>query len=203
MSQTSGMGFKRSFGVGTKPVFQRDKAFLLAQGGFTLIKTTLAINSIIASGTPGVYDEAARTFAPLTVGKIHANAANNAVAYQIEKGSAFKVGDYFSVNAGAAAYAITAIDTSNAAYDLVTVGTTLGEAVTAGEFAFASTATGATASALPACNGLLYEDSLIVEGILQACSVVIRATVYARRVPYSAEIEALPGLKHIIYSQSF
>lgn len=203
MSQTSGLGFKRTFGIGTIPVYQRDKAFLLAQGGFTLNKTGLVEGQVLLQATPGVFNEADRTFTPLIVGRIYEAAANNATSYKIYKGSALKIGDNFSVNAGAAAYPITNIVKSDPNFDVVTVGTTLGEAVTVGEMAFASSATGATASVLPAINGLLYDETLIVSGIVQAVSVVIRATVYARRAPWSAELAALPGLANIIYSQSF
>jgi hypothetical protein len=53
-------------------------------------------------------------------------AAGDATTYQVEKGSNFKVGDFLG-NA-AKAYAITAIDTSNADYDVLTVDTTIGAA---------------------------------------------------------------------------
>ncbi|MDR1371922.1 MAG: hypothetical protein LBJ17_02175 [Dysgonamonadaceae bacterium] len=58
--------------------------------------------------------------------KVRTAADANATTYQVEKGHNFKVGDFLG-NA-AKAYAITAIDTSNASYDVLTVGTTLGAA---------------------------------------------------------------------------
>ena len=61
--------------------------------------------------------------------------------------------------------------------------------------------TGATASALPAINGLTYDEVIVSSNI--SLSVVIRGTVYARRVPWSAAIEALSGLKQFIYSKSY
>lgn len=202
--QTSGVGFKRTYAGTSIPVYQLDKAFKLVQGGFLLIKTNLAKGLILYRGTPLVYDEAARTATLLGVAKIHANASNSATSYQIEKGSNLLSGNYLAVAPGGAAYAITGIDTSNAAYDTVTVGTTLGVAVTAGEFAFASTATGASAAAFPAINGLLYEETIVEDvAYAQSVSVVQRATVYARRVPYSASLAALSGLDDITYSQSY
>lgn len=182
-----------------------DKAFKVAQGGFVLNKTGLAVGSTIPRGTPLVFNESTRQAVLLSVAVLYANATNIATSYQIAKGSRLKVGDYFAVTPGGAAYAITAIDTtSSTLYDTVTVGTTLGVAVTAGQFAFASTATGATAAALPAINGLLYEETYIEDAAYQqGVSAVIRATVYARRVPYSTALAALPGLAHIIYSQSY
>lgn len=200
--QTSGLGFVRAFGIAGVPVYQRDKGFLLAQGGFALDKTNLVAGQIIPAGTPLIFDETARTAVVGSFGTLYANATNVATTYQIKKGSVLKTGDYFSATPGGTAYAITAIDTSNAAYDVITVGTTLGAALTAGQLFFKSTATGATASALPAFNGLLYDDTTVVAGIAQTVSAVIRAVVYARRVPYSTQLAALSGLDDITYSQS-
>jgi hypothetical protein len=209
--QNSGMGFTRTFAGQSIPVWQRDKALELVQGGFVLQGTFIG-GTIIPAGTPLVFNEATRTATLLHTAVVYANASNTATAYQINKNSNLIVGDYLAVVPGGAAEAITAIDTSNPLYDSVTVGTTLGVAVTAGEFAFASTATGASAAALPAINGLLYEETQVPANIINsedtvqgsyipACSVVIRGTVYARRVPYSTALAAL--LPHIIYSQSY
>lgn len=203
--QTTALGFKRTYAGNSIPVFQLDKAFKVAQGGFVLNKTGLAVGTVIPRGTPLVFNEATRQAIVMSVAAFYANATNTATSYQIAKGSRLKVGDYLAVAPGGAAYAITAIDTtSSTLYDTVTVGTTLGVAVTAGQFAFASTATGATAAAFPAINGLLYEETVIIDAAFQqSVSVVLRGTVYARRVPYSTALAALPGLVHIIYSQSY
>lgn len=200
--QTSGLGFVRAFGVAGIPVYQIDKAFKLVQGGFALDKTNLVAGQILPAGTPLIYDEAARTAVVGTFATLYANATNSATTYQVKKGHIFKNGDYFSATPGGTAYAITAIDTSNTAYDVVTIGTTLGTALTAGQLLFKSTATGTTTSALPAFNGLLYEDTLVKDGFAIAISAVQRATVYARRVPYSSQLAALSGLDDITYSQS-
>ena len=198
-----GMGITREVGSDSIPVWQgTDKDIQLAQGGFLLSATGLADKSLIPAGTPVVFNEATRTAAILGTAVAQANAGATDVTYRVLKGSTLKVGDNFASGAtGGKAYPITAIDTSNVDYDTVTVGTTIG-AVTAGDLLYASTATGATASALPAVNGLLYADTL--SGAGEDVSVVIRGTPYARRVPYSAAIAA--ALKtngaYIIYSQS-
>lgn len=185
------------------PVWQGiGKDIQLAQGGFLLATTGLAKGSIIPAGTPLVFDETNRTATVLPTGLAHANAAANAVNYQVRKGHTLKVGDNFASGAtGGKAYPITGIDTTNVEYDVITVGTTIG-AVTAGDTVYASTATGATASALPAINGRLYDDTVAESG--EDVSAVIRGTVYARRVPNSPAIEA--ALKangaYIIHSQS-
>lgn len=63
--------------------------------------------------------------------KVQADAADNATKIKIYKGSDFKVGDKVFAVEGGKNYAITGIDKSNSAYDEITVGTTLGVALTA------------------------------------------------------------------------
>lgn len=195
------MGYTRTVGASGIPVWQgTGKDIQLAQGGFLLSATGLADDAVIPAGTPLVISESARTASFLAYGVAQANAGGTATDYLVLKGHTFKVGDYLASGAvGGKAYAITAINTSNSAYDTLTVGTTIG-AVTAGDLLYASTATGATASALPALNALLYADSVVKTGFSASVSAVIRGTVYARRVAYNAGIAAL--LDDIIYSQS-
>lgn len=205
MLETGGIGISRYVGTGAIPVWQgTNKDIQLAQGGFALDRTGLSAGDILLAGTPLVFVESTRIATVMHVGIAYANAISSATSYQVKKGSTLKVGDYLATGAtGAAAYAITAIDTTNSAYDTLTVGTTIG-AVTAGATLYASTATGSAASALPAINGLLYEETEVFKtGLQNSVSAVIRGTVYARRVPYSTAIAALAGLDDIIYSQSF
>lgn len=193
-----GMGYKRSFSTGDIPVFQgTGKDIQHAQGGFLLDSTGLAAGFVIKAGTPMSFDEATRIAKPLTAGVVIEAAGAAATDYKVLKNSAFKVGDNFAAVTGGKAYPITAINTSNADYDVITVGTTIG-AVVAGGFVFASSTTGVSNSAF-SVKGLLYRDTVV--GVDDSVSVVIRGTVYARRVPYSANLET--ALPHIIYSQSF
>lgn len=191
------IGFEKKLATGSIPVFGSNAE--TAPGGFLLNTTGLTENAVLVRGTPLVLDEAARTATPLHTGVVQANAGGSATEYRVKKGHTLQVGDYLSKTTGGAAYAITDIDTSNADYDELTVGTTIG-AATAGDLVFASTATGGSASALPALNGLLYEETLVKSGA--SVSAVIHGTVYARRIPYNAAIAALTGLKHIIFIQS-
>lgn len=193
------MGYKRTDTTGDIPVFQgTGKDIQLAQGGFLLDREGLADGSVIKAGTPMIYNETTRKAKPIITGKIVEAAAADATSYKIAKGSAFKVNDNFAALVGNKAYPITAIDKSNSEYDVVTVGTTIG-AVLNNAFVFASSTTGATNSSFGGVNGLLYRDQVVMDN--ESCSVVIRATVYARRVPYSADLAA--ALPHLIYSQSF
>ena len=199
---SGGMGITRTPTKSGIPVYQGTaKDIQLLQGGCLLNTTGLTAGSIIPAGTPVVYDEVTRVASILHNARAQANAGASAVNYPVEKGHSLVVGDNLAAGAvGGKAYPITAIDTSNASFDTITVGTTIG-AVTAGDLLFASTATGATASALPAINGLTYDEVIVSSNI--SLSVVIRGTVYARRVPWSAAIEALLGLKQFIYSKSY
>lgn len=199
---SGGMGITRTPTKSGIPVYQGTaKDIQLLQGGCLLNTTGLTAGNIIPAGTPVVYDETTRVASILHNAKAQANAGSSAVTYNVEKGHSLVVGDNLATGAvGGKAFPITAIDTSNASFDTITVGTTIG-AVTAGDLLFASTATGATASALPAINGLTYDEVIVSSNI--SLSVVIRGTVYARRVPWSAAIEALSGLKQFIYSKSY
>jgi hypothetical protein len=196
------IGYTRSTGVNSIPVWQgTDKDIQLAQGGFALVNPALAsTDTIIPAGTPMVFDESTRTAVIVGGAFAQATVGGTATAYPVLKGHTLKVGDFLASGAvGTKAYAITSIDTTNVLFDTITVGTSIG-AVTAGDYLFVSSATGATASAYPAVNGLLYAETQAQAG--EDVSAVIRGTVYARRVPYSAALAALAGLKNIIYSQS-
>ncbi len=75
-----------------------------------------------------------------------ADATNSATEYKVAKGHPFKVGDVIMLTTNAKAYAITAIDTSNASYDALTVGTTLGTAASAGDQIMQAKTAGASGS---------------------------------------------------------
>jgi hypothetical protein len=201
-----GFGVARESGTGTPPVWQGlTKDITLAQGGFTLDVSNLVAGQVVPEGTPIKYNEADRTATVLNTAVMQANAGGSATAYRVNKGHGIQVGNYIATGAtGGKAYAVTAIDTSNAAYDELTVGTSIG-AATAGDLVFVSTATGATASALPAINGRTYGEVKVPAYGKCTVGVGIRGVVYARRCPNSDAIEA--DLKAngalIIHSQSF
>ena len=71
-----------------------------------------------------------------------------ATTYDVAKGHHFKVGDRFATD-GANGQAITAIDKSNPAKDVITVGTTLGAEITAGTPAFESSGANKTLKNAP------------------------------------------------------
>lgn len=79
---------------------------------------------------------------------LQASAANDATTYKVLKGHNLKVNDKIFAVSGGKNYAITAISTSNSAYDELTVGTSLGVALAEGAAIYQGGATaGATAGA--------------------------------------------------------
>ena len=194
-----GLGYKTKQGTEGIPVFQgTGKDIQLAQGGFLLEKGGLSDGTVIKAGTPMIFDESTRKASFVATGKVVETAAADALNYKVAKGHTLKIGDNFASKPSDKAYPITAINTSNPDYDVITVGTTIG-AVAIDSLVFASTTTGADNSSFGNVKGLLYSDRIVGDG--ESCSVVIRGTVYARRIPYSAELEA--ALPRIIFSQSF
>lgn len=182
------------------PVFQT--RLESAYGGFVLDHSTLTVGDTVKAGQPLGYDESTRLAKVVKLFKVYENASNSATSIKVYKNHHGKVGDYVAASVGGAAYAITAIDTSAAAYDTLTVGTTLGVALTADtSVLFQSSATGASAGAYSVtAKGLLYEDTDVSAGA--SCSVVIRGTVYERRAPAATAV-VKSAMPHIIYSQSY
>ena len=180
-------------------VFQR--IFETAMGGFTLTTTGLTLATVLPAGTVMAFNEATRLATVVKTATLQADATNTATAYQVIKGHGLIITDIIAAVKGGKAYAITAIDTTNVAYDVLTVGTTLGVALTAGTGLFQSSAAGATAAAIIATpKGLLVDDTTVAVGA--DVSVAIRATIYARRAPIApADVQAT--LPNIVYSQSF
>lgn len=173
------------------PIFQN--VIETAQGGFTLNDGSLVAGTIIPAGTVVGYDESTR-IAVIAKGGVLQNAAlNSDVTYRILKGSNAAIGQ--SVNLpGGTARAITAIDVSNANYDLITVGTTIGVAAAVGVGLFVSD------NGINAVKGLLWHDHEYASG--EDIAVVLRGTVYENRIPpVPASIKAL--IPVIIFSKSF
>lgn len=175
-------------------IVQWVKVDQLATGGFILNDSVLNTPGlVIPAGTPVYINEATRlaTIAKLAV--VYEIVSSGA-AYKVKKGSNLAVG-MSAKKASGTAYAITAIDITNAAYDLVTTGTTLGT-FAVGDAIYVDDA-GTTGA-----NGLTYADATLNDNGDAEVGVVLRGTIYARRVsPIPATVQAL--LTHIIFSQSY
>lgn len=192
-----GLHLKTDSAKSGKVIFQ--KVLETARGGFTLDTSGLSDGATIPAGTPIEFNEATRKAKILKTAKVYETASGSPTQYKVEKGHNLAVGNPLAKTVGSAAYAITAIDTSNAAYDLVTVGTTIG-AVAAGDVLFNSSATGGSAAALAvSAKGLLYDDVEVSKDA--SLSVVLRGTVYARRIAVPSAVQT--ALPQIIFSNSY
>lgn len=167
-----------------------------AQGGFMLDETVLAVGTTIPAGTVIGFDEATRKAKPLKGAVLQASVLNSATTYPVLKGHNLAVG--MSINlTGGTARAITAIDDSNADYDTVTVGTTIGVAANAGAQVFVND------NGYTKAKGLLMNAVEVpASGYTESVAVVIDGTVYHRRIPpVSDTVKAL--MPNIIFSESF
>lgn len=175
-------------------IFQQ--VLTMAQGGFTLDDAGFTTeNDVVPAGTPVGYDESTRKALVAKVGTLQANVANNVTAYPVLKNHNFRVGMEIKVSGGTAR-AITSIDTSNADYDVLNVGTTIGTAASAGAAIYVDDA------GYTGVKGLTYADAVIDSKGVADIGVVLRGTVYARRIaPVPATLQA--SLPQIIFSQSY
>lgn len=195
------MNIRKEVAAHGVPIWQGD--FIeTVQGGFTLDAGNFKDGDIIKGGSPMGFDETTRKAQRVLTATLTADAAADATAYKVKKGHGLSVGKNVSAEKGGTAYDITAIDTSNADYDEITLSATLGSALTAGTALFESSATGATAGALAVTpKGLLYEDVKINGNTTVA--IVDRGRVYANRIDVipSDVKSALPAT--ILFSKSY
>jgi hypothetical protein len=196
-----GMNFTKKVALYGVVIWQ--KVIETAQGGFALDVTGLTLGDTLKGGTLISFDESTRIAKVVKTATVQANAANNAVNIRVAKGHQFKIGDYVARSIGGAAYAITAISTTDPVYDQITIGTTLGVALTAGDALFISSATGASNAAVTLVHGqtgLSYEDYEITTST--DIAVVLRGRVYARRIP-SITDDLKAKVNSIFFSQSY
>jgi len=104
-------------------------------GGVTVSVANLG-GSALFEGTPLAVGENG-LFVVVKTAQIVTAATETATTYEVAKGHHFKVGDRFATDA-CNGQLITAIDKTDPAKDVITVGTTLGAAITAGTCAFES-----------------------------------------------------------------
>jgi hypothetical protein len=174
------------------PVFQA--IYETASGGFMLDETVLAAGTTVKMGTVIGFDETTRK-AKVAKYAVNKNASGTSdTTYEVYKGHNLAVGMSIK-EVGGAAYAITAIDTSNPNHDVITVGTTLSaDAVAAGAILFVDDI------GVSMAKGLLLDETVIATGV--DVSVVLRGTVYENRIaPVDATLKAL--MPHIIFSKSY
>lgn len=195
-----GLKLQKVESSGRIPVFQKETE--VAQSGFKLETAGLPADEIVTIGTPVGFDEVTRKAVVLKTAVVFANASDIATTVQVKKGHFFQVGEDIGKEIGGAAYDITEIDTSNADYDMITISTTLGVALSAGDVLFKSSANGAAAGALHLIpKGLLHDDVKIEDNV--TCAVVLRGRVYQRRIANGIHPSVAETLPLIIFSNSY
>lgn len=161
-------------------------------GGVTVAVTDLVQTTVVA-GTPVGLDGSSGLYHVVKTAEAQANATNSATDYKVLKGHNFKVGDFLTTGLLKKAFAITAITTTETDYDTITLGTTLGVAVTAGDVLIEATAqaTGDTSAYKYTPVGLTGTKFDVVAGANHPCDVVVRGSVIESMIPpISSDIKA-------------
>lgn len=153
-------------------------------GGFTLDKTNLPASlTELPKGCMLNINNTTRVAKLVKSCEIYENAGATATDYKVTKRNALKVGDILAKTVGGKAYAITVIDKSNSAYDVVTVGTTL-TAMTVGDVLFVSSAAGATAGAEDLQAHAMNEFEVSLSGTPHVTATIAALEVKEAKLPY-------------------
>ncbi|MCF2708163.1 hypothetical protein [Bacteroides pyogenes] len=115
-------------------------------GGVTVSVANLG-GSALFEGTP-IGKGADGLFVVCNTAQVITEANESATTYEVAKGHHFKVGDRFATDA-CNGQTIKAIDKTNSAKDVITLGTTLGATVKAGTCAFESSGANKTLKVTP------------------------------------------------------
>lgn len=182
------MNISRKKKVQDVPLAWRKMLADIPNGGS--VKSAEIRTSILYDGTPVYYSESDNMWHVIYTAVMQANAGATATEYKVLKGHNLKVGDY--LYNGSTGYAITAITTTNSAYDAVTVGTTLG-AASAGAILVAGVSGGAT----PNPQGLVIGHHIVESGMNLETGIGVIGTVMsvAMKTPMSStQKAALTGI---------
>lgn len=178
------------------------KGIEVATGGFKLVTTGLPADQLVSVGTPISCNEETRQAIVLKSAVLASNVTDTAIEYPVKKGHFLVVGEYLGASEDGAAYTITQIDSTNAEYDIITLETTLGVAMSEGEILFKSSAVGASSAKLHAIpTGLLWETVKIEDNV--TVSSLIRGTVYAKRIANGVHSAVRKALPLIVFSESY
>lgn len=156
------MQFKISGKDPVAKVLWPEESVYKATGGFTLDKTNLPDGiDFLPKGSLIAADFATRKAVVVKNAVVYEAAEAVATDVKIGKNHLLSVGDIVAKAVGGTSYAITAIDTEAAAYDVITVGTALG-ALAVGDVLFESAEAGAATGAEAAvANGILIHDAFL------------------------------------------
>jgi len=134
-----------------------------------------------------VADDANSLYHVVKTAKLYEDEADTETAYKVLKDHEFVVGDYLMNAAGtSAAYAITDVDTETSEdYDVLTVGTTLGVAMSTGDLLVqaAGEATAGNGAYLYTPDGIAMNSVDLTKDNL-GCGIMVRGTVKESLLPY-------------------
>ena len=132
------------------------------RGSFVLDVTGVPVGSYIPSFTPIAADLKAHTAKIVVNVKVVEAAAADATSIKIAKNSYVAVGT--KLGTGAKGATVSAIDKSNAEYDVLTLSSAFTAALTEGQVLFEATAAGGT-TPVNVANSALYETHKVTSGI--------------------------------------
>ena len=153
-----------SYNLNAEPVIEelcRFETVFRHSGGFNLYDSSLPEGYLIPVLAPIAVDFTTRKVKVVKNATIVEAANATATQYKIAKSSLVGVGMFLGT--GAKGAQVTAVDKTNADYDLVTVGATIGAAVTVGQVLFEATSVGGTTPANVA-NKLNYARTKVEPG---------------------------------------
>lgn len=148
-------------------------------GGATICVADLT-QSVLPAATP-VGVDSNNLYHVVKCAILTANASNSATTYTVKKGHNFKVGDVIMAVTNGKAYAITTIATNSSdnTSDDITVGTTLGVAVSSGAFIMQAASAGASGSAFKYSPvGLTTEPYDVESNDNMLANVALSGTVF-------------------------
>lgn len=169
------------------------------QGGGTIARAELkgVIDElpplvVVGKDTNGLY-HVVKTAAVTAV------AAAGAVAIQVAKNHAFKVGEAVTIGGAltGASELITAIDKSNAGYDIITVAATIGAAAVGNVLVLAETKAAAKAAKFKYTPEVITMNKVDVTVANQQSGLLVRGTVNEAVMPYPVD-DAIKALLHFI-----
>lgn len=135
------------------------------------------VQKILTEGT-AIGKDANGLYHIVKTAALTAAATATATTYNVAKGHNFKVGDFIMLKEGSKAYAISAIDTSAADQDVITVATTIGAAAAIGDAIYEAAAESAgTTSAFRYTPFALVGESYDVE---PGSNIVVNAWTIAQ-----------------------
>lgn len=208
---TSGNNFPSpEFEVGgSKPIYYYIGKEL--PGGFNPDLSAFPKGSVVQTGTPIQVDEATRQAKVHVAVKVYEAASSGATSVKVAKlkgGSVLSAGQNVVVAPATIAgtgtgYAIASVDSTNAAYDVLTLGAALGANLAEGAILVEASAAGAGATIKVIPNALTRFDIYVDPTSTQfTCGAVVEATVYDRRIPPVAQVVKDLFQKEITFSQS-